>query len=110
MTLVFISCKATESVGISGVPEALLLAETRGNTQMEITQYHRPTPPLFKMEQTRIILSWPDKPNDLDIHVRGFQDKKEMVLDGDNACHVYYKDKCGCPLVCLDVDNTNGGM
>jgi hypothetical protein len=62
------------------------------------------------MGRTRIILSWPDKRSDLDIRVKGFQDEKEMALDGDNSCYVHYWDKCGCPLVCQDVDNINPGM
>ena len=49
----------------------------------------------------RLILSWGDKPNDLDAHVN-FYDK-----DGNGKCSVYYKDthrKCG-QYAELDVDH-----
>jgi hypothetical protein len=63
------------------------------------TQY-----PLAAAEDTRIVLSWPDKPVDLDIYIRGFQ-------DGKDDCLVYYNQKCGCPSVCLHLDTPQqGGM
>ena len=55
----------------------------------------------FQSTQMRLILSWGDKPNDLDAHVN-FYDK-----DGNGKCSVYYKDthrKCG-NYAELDVDH-----
>lgn len=63
-----------------------------------------PTAPPLENAQTRITLSWPNEPNDLDLYVRGY---KHGV--GPASCLVYYGDKCGCSSVCQDLDNASGG-
>ena len=63
-----------------------------------------PTAPPLEKAQTRITLSWPNEPNDLDLYVRGY---KHGV--GPASCLVYYGDKCGCSSVCQDLDNESGG-
>ena len=65
-----------------------------------------PTPPLLENAQTRITLSWPNEPNDLDLYVRGYEYAHGFLL---SSCLVYYSEKCGCPSVCQDLDNDSGG-
>jgi hypothetical protein len=52
--------------------------------------------------QLRMVLNWGPDPTDLDSHA--------IQLSGtyDELCHVYYSNK-QCPLVSLDLDNTQGG-
>ena len=61
------------------------------------TQY-----PLPAAEDTKIVLSWADKPVDLNIYIQGFR-------DGKDACLVYYNQKCGCPSVCLHLGTPQQG-
>ena len=63
-----------------------------------------PTAPPLENAQTRIILSWPDEPNDIDLYVRGYNHGV-----ANDSCLVSYRDKCGCSSVCQDLDNDSGG-
>ena len=89
------------------ISEATQKVETTTTTTSTSTREvpHGPTAPPLKNAQTRIILSWPNEPNFIDLYVRGCKHG-----GGPVSCLVYYGDKCGCSSACQDVDNTSGGM
>ena len=60
--------------------------------------------PSIPAGKTRIIMTWIDKPSDIDLHVMA-------IKKSDNSlCGTYFGNKNGCSQVSLDLDNTKGGM
>ena len=55
-------------------------------------------------EQTRIMMTWNDKPNDMDLHVMAVKKSDK------STCRTYYSRKNSCHKISLDVDNTQGGQ
>jgi len=75
---------------------------TTATTTTKTTTVARQTPPTSLLGQTRIILSWPDQPNDLDLYVWG--------ISNGTLCQISYRNKTACPHAVLDIDNTNEGF
>jgi len=61
--------------------------------------------PELEVGQTRIIMTWDDKPMDVDIHVMAVSKD-----DSGELCRTWYNNKTGCPAVSQDRDNAQGGM
>ena len=58
--------------------------------------------PDLQQEQTRIMMTWHDKPNDLDLHMMAVKKSDK------STCRTYYGQNCR--KTSLDVDNTQGGQ
>ena len=60
--------------------------------------------PTLPPGQTRIMMSWGEKPNDVDTHVMA-------IKKSDNSmCKTWYNNKNGCASISQDLDNTRGGL
>merc|ERR1712002_1446686 len=60
--------------------------------------------PELEAGQTRIIMTWDDKPMDVDMHVMA------VSKDSGELCRTWFDDKEGCPAVSQDLDNVEGGL
>jgi len=63
-----------------------------------------PMSPELEAGQTRIVMSWDDKPMDVDMHVMA------VSKDSGELCRTWFDEKNSCPAASQDLDNTEGGL
>merc|ERR1711970_330103 len=63
-----------------------------------------PVSPLLNDGEMRVVLSWGEKPRDLDIYAM-----RRNVAEWGTSCTTYHARRSGCEEATLDLDNTRGG-